>query len=342
MEKIKAEDLAAMLRKPARITVTSHHNPDGDALGSAMAMFHILKQTGHKVKVVIPNNYPDFLKWIPENESVIIFESDQQHSAEQAIAASDIIYCCDYNALNRVGKMEKALTEATGMKVLIDHHPNPDENAFNVLFSNTAASSTAELIYEFAQLVGLQSFINQSAAECLYAGIITDTGSFSFACNSPKTYLIIADLIQRGINPERLHRLIYDTFSENRIRLLGYAINQKMIVFDEFRTAIIPLSRKDLDFFEHKTGDTEGIVNYPLSIKNINLSIMLTERDDLVRLSFRSKGKFPANKIARDFFEGGGHMNAAGGNSYVSIEETIEKIISLLPLFQEQLDFVIS
>lgn len=331
-----------MLQKPARITVTSHHNPDGDALGSAMAMFHILKQSGHNVQVVMPNDYPDFLKWIPGNESVIIYESDRKAMAEEALSTSDIIFCCDYNALNRVGKMEKALTEVSGIKVLIDHHPNPDENAFNFLFSDTAVSSTAELVYEFASLAGLTSYINQPAAECLYSGIITDTGSFSFACNSSKTYLIVADLIQRGINPERLHRLIYDTFSENRIRLLGFAINQKMMVFDEFRTAIIPLTRKDLDTFSHKTGDTEGIVNYPLSIKTINLSIMLTERDDLIRLSFRSKGKFPANKIAWDYFEGGGHNNAAGGNSYTTMEETIQKIISILPLFKEELDFVIS
>jgi len=334
--------VAIILQKPANIVITSHHNPDGDALGSSMAMFHILKQLNHNIKVIIPNDYPDFLRWIPENESLIVFESDKKEIAEQAFSESDLVFCCDFNALNRVGKMEKALTEAKGIKLLIDHHPNPDEKAFNFLFSTTAASSTAELVYEFAQNTGLMDFINKEAAECLYAGIITDTGSFSFASNSPQPYLIVADLIKRGINTERLHRLIYDTFSENRIRLLGFAINQKMLILNEFHTALIPLTRKELESFEHKIGDTEGIVNFPLSIKNINLSVMLSEREDLIRLSFRSKGKFPANQIAREYFEGGGHINAAGGNSYVSMEETIQKIINILPLFKADLDFIIS
>lgn len=331
-----------MLSQSANIIVTSHHNPDGDALGSAMAMYHILKQLGHNVRVIIPNEYPDFLKWIPENDSIIIYESEQKEFAESLISEAHYIFCVDYNALNRVGKMEKALTEAKGKKLLIDHHPHPDEKVFDWLLSSTSASSTAELVYEFAQKANLLNFINKEAAECLYAGIITDTGSFSFACNSPQPYLIIADLIKRGINTERLHRLIYDTFSENRIRLLGFAINQKMLIFNDFHTALIPLTRKELESFDHKIGDTEGIVNYPLSIKQVNLSILLSEREDLIRLSFRSKGKFPVNQIAREYFEGGGHTNAAGGNSYVSMEETIQKIINILPLFKAELDFIIS
>jgi len=329
-----------MLRQPSNIVVTSHHNPDGDALGSALAMYHILKQFGHNIRVIIPNEYPDFLKWIPENDSIIIYESAQKEFAESLFAESDVVFCVDYNALNRVGKMEKALTEAKGMKLLIDHHPNPDENAFDWIFSTTMASSTAELVYEFADKTNLLNFINKEAAECLYSGIITDTGSFSFACNSPRPYMIVADLISRGINTERLHRLIYDTFSESRIRLLGFAINQKMLILNDFHTALIPLTRNELESFE--TGDTEGIVNYPLSIKHVNLSILLSEREDLIRLSFRSKGKFPANQIALKYFEGGGHTNAAGGNSFVSMEETIQKIISILPLFRTDLDFIIS
>lgn len=342
MKQVDFSHLAITLSQPLNIVLTSHHNPDGDALGSSMAMFHILRQLKHNVKVIIPNDYPDFLKWIPENESIIIYESEQQGIADQAFAESDFVFCLDYNAMNRVGKMEKALTGAKGHKILIDHHPNPDEKAFNWLFSQVSASSTAELVYEFAHQIGLSRFINKSAAECLYAGIITDTGSFSFACKSPQPYQIVADLIQRGVDPERLHRLIYDTFSENRIRLLGFAINQKMMILPEFQTALITLTRKEMELFDHKIGDTEGIVNYPLSVKHINLSVLLTEREDLIRLSFRSKGKFPANRIAREYFEGGGHTNAAGGNSYTSMEQTVQKIIDILPLFSADLDFIIS
>ncbi len=340
LKDIDFQSIKSKLEKPARIAVTSHHNPDGDAVGSSMAMYHILKSLGHQVSVILPNRFPEFLSWIAGSEQVLIFESDRQDAARAALEKSDLIFCLDYNAPNRVGKMEDALSAAKGLKVMIDHHPDPDVEAFDHLMSVTTASSTAELVYNFLEETGFTGLIGKYAAQCLYTGIVTDTGSFSYACNAPQTYRIIAHLVDRGVDAERLHRLIYDNFSQSRMRLLGYALS-KMEVLDEYHTAYISLSRKELDRFDYQVGDTEGIVNYPLSIKGINMAILLTEREKQIRLSFRSKGNFEVNDIARDHFEGGGHRNAAGGDSYVSMDETIQKIKDILPLYKEQLDFEI-
>lgn len=334
------DEISKLLSTTKRIVVTSHYNPDGDAVGSALALYHVLQQAGHRVEVVLPNTFPDFLKWIPGSDDVIIFDQ-QMDKADEMMQSAQMVFCLDYNAPGRVNIMEKSLVSAKGIKVLIDHHPDPDTNAFQYLYSDVSASSTAELVFQFVDAVGLKNFLNIDSAKGLYAGIITDTGSFSFSCNSPGVYRIMAELVELGVDAEQLHRLIYDNFSESRIRLLGSALGEKMVVLPEFHTAFIPFSKDDLERFNYKPGDTEGIVNYPLSISEINLSIMLTERDDLIRLSFRSKGDFPANQIARDYFEGGGHKNAAGGNSNLSMEETIQKIKNILPLFQEQLNFVI-
>jgi phosphoesterase RecJ-like protein len=209
------------------------------------------------------------------------------------------------------------------------------------VLSKTIASSTAELVYEFLDEIKLLPHLNKAAAEGLYTGIITDTGSFSFSCNNPKTYRIVAELVETGVDAEKLHRLIYDTFSESRLRLLGFAFNSRLLTFPAYRTAIIYLSKEDLEKFDYEPGDTEGIVNFPLSIKEINVSILMTQRDDSIRMSFRSKGEFAVNKIAGKYFDGGGHRNAAGGNSKLSMEETIEKIKEILPLYQDELDYVI-
>jgi phosphoesterase RecJ-like protein len=333
-------EISKLLSTPSRIVITSHFNPDGDAVGSALALYHLLSRSGQQVNVVFPNDFPDFLKWIPASSDAVIFESDTQ-KAGSLLQSAEIIFCLDYNAPNRVDSMENELVAAQAIKILIDHHPNPDIAAFRYVYSQVSASSTAELVFQFAEAVGLKKFFNTDAAKGLYAGIITDTGSFSFACNSPVTYRIMAELVELGVDAEQLHRLIYDNFSESRIRLLGSALGEKMVVLPEFHTAFIPLTKRDLENFNYKVGDTEGIVNFPLSIREINLSIMLTERKGLIRLSFRSKGNFPANQIAREYFEGGGHKNAAGGNSFLDMEETIKKIMQILPLFREQLNFEI-
>jgi bifunctional oligoribonuclease and PAP phosphatase NrnA len=330
-----------LIKTSANIIITSHYSPDGDAVGSSMAMYHSLKALNPNITVALPNRFPDFLRWIKDSDKVVIYDQHEESVMMKLFNTADLIFCLDYNALSRVENMEKAIRSSSAVKVLIDHHPNPDKEAFDFCLSKTSSSSTAELVYEFLEETDLKIHINKAAAEALYTGIITDTGSFSFSCNNPQTYRITADLIEMGLDAERLHRLIYDNFSESRLRLLGYAFDKKLLVLSEYKTAIISLTRKELSQFQYITGDVEGIVNYPLSIREINVSIMLTEREGLIRLSFRSKGEFAVNRIAQEFFEGGGHRNAAGGNSFLSMSETIEKIKSVLPLYQDALNYEI-
>lgn len=340
MNQTDIDQLTRLLSKPTNIVITSHYNPDGDAVGSAMAFYHILIALNHQVSVVFPNSFPSFLNWITNSDKALFFDHNQV-DVEHRIESANVIFCLDYNALNRVGDMEAFIKNAKATKILIDHHPNPDFAAFDFSFHNTKASSTAELIYNFLGLCNLKNLISKPVAECIYTGIITDTGSLSFNCNRAETYQILSDLVEKGIDPELLHRLIYDNFSEYRMRLLGYAIYQKMIMIPDCNSAIIPLTMNELDQFRYQQGDTEGVVNFPLSVKTINLSILLTQRKDRIRLSFRSKGSFPANEIAAKYFDGGGHRNAAGGDSFVSLDETIDKIREILPLYRNQLDFVL-
>ncbi len=333
--------IANLINTTSNILITSHYNPDGDAVGSAMAMYHALKQIRENVTVVLPNRFPDFLKWIAESDQAIIYDKQDVAEMDKLFSTAGIIFCLDYNGLSRVERMEKVIRNSTATRILIDHHPNPETEDFDFCLSRTSVSSTAELVYEFLENCGMKKLVNKPAAESLYTGIVTDTGSFSFACNNARTYRITADLIERGVVPEHINRLIYDNYSESRLRLMGYAFDKKLVMLPEFHTAIIWLTRAELDQFKYKTGDTEGLVNYPLSIKEINMSIFMTERDKLIRLSFRSKGDFAVNQIAGKYFEGGGHKNAAGGNSYKTMEETVEKIKTILPLYQHELDYVI-
>lgn len=341
MTKSDYKKLTSILSENSKIIITSHRNPDGDAVGSAMALYHTFKHVHKNLTIVLPNKFPDFLSWISESEKIRIYEEEAELDMLNFFADVDIVFCLDYNALSRLGDMEKAIQNSTAVKVLIDHHPDPDLEAFDFVLSKTAASSTAELVYEFLAEIKLLHHLDKAAAEGLYTGIITDTGSFSFSSNNPKTYRIVADMVEKGVDAEKSHRLIYDTFSENRLRLLGFAFNSRLLTFPAHHTAIIFLSKEDLDKFDYKPGDTEGIVNFPLSIKEINVSILMTQRDDSIRMSFRSKGEFAVNKIAGKYFDGGGHRNAAGGNSKLSMEETIEKIKEILPLYQDELDYVI-
>jgi len=339
---IQINAIRQLLENTKNILITTHHNPDGDAIGSSMALYHTLKSAGIESTVVVPNTIPDSISWIEGSDEILIFEEQDSSKIDQVFAEAGLIFCLDFNAPRRVGeKMQKPLEASSAVKILIDHHPQPQTSAFDYLYSETSASSTAELVYKFLQLLEFEKHINKAAAESLYTGIVTDTGSFSFSCNDPDIYLITADLIKRGVDAELLHRRIFDTFSEKRLRLMGYAIHQKLLVLHTFHTAIISLTKEELERFDHKAGDTEGIVNLPLSISNINVSILLTERDDLIRLSFRSKGDFEVNKLAGEHFDGGGHRNAAGGNSELSMQETIEKIKTVLPLYFNELQYLI-
>jgi bifunctional oligoribonuclease and PAP phosphatase NrnA len=327
-EQLKA--LEGLLTNPRRIVVTSHTNPDGDAVGSSLALMMVLRKLGHEVNLIIPNMYPGFLSWMPDIQNIIIFESHYK-DARNILGDAELIFCLDFNSLKRSGVMVDDLVKATAIKVLIDHHPDPVTDEFNLIFSYVSISSTSELLFELLSALNHSALIDSAVASCLYVGIMTDTGSFSHAIFHADTFRNTAALLNTGINAEWIHRMIYDTFSENRLRLLGHAINNRMMVMEEYRTAIITLSRKDLKQFNYQIGDTEGVVNFPLSMASINMAVLLTEKKDHVRLSFRSKGSFSVNDFARMYFDGGGHRNAAGGNSELSLKDTVSRLIKLLP-----------
>lgn len=315
--------------KSRRIVIVTHTNPDGDAVGSSLGMYICLRNAGcMDVEVVVPNAYPGFLKWLPFNEKVIV-ASDRPQKARELIMGADLVFCLDFNGFSRIDALQDVLVSANGVKVLIDHHPEP-EPGFDLVFSYPGSSSTAELVYEFFEALGWSSCVDQEAAECLYAGIVTDTGSFSYSCNNPGTYLITAKLIRTGVDGERIHRLIYNTYSSDRMRLLGYCLSERLVVMPEQQTAYISLGKNDLDRFHYQEGDTEGVVNYALSIENISLAALFTEHEDHIKVSFRSAGDVDVNRFARDHFNGGGHVNAAGGKSFDPMESTLLRFEELV------------
>ncbi|MCX6273230.1 MAG: bifunctional oligoribonuclease/PAP phosphatase NrnA [Bacteroidetes bacterium] len=328
--------IRSILTTDKKILITCHSNPDGDAIGSSLALMHALRSLGHMVDILVPNDYPTFLAWMPGIQQIVVFKHKLKEAMKLAVEA-DIIFCMDYQGLKRVEKMEVIWKETTAVKVMIDHHPHPDVAAFQYLISNSHTSSTSELVYDFIFQLGGEKLITKEISECLFVGIATDTGSFSYSCNYEKTFLVIAELLRKGIDVEKIHRMVYDTYSENRMRLLGYCLSEKLKVLPEFGTAYIYLSKEDLKRFKFQVGDTEGVVNYALSIKGICLAVLFTERDNFIRMNFRSKGKFSVNEFVKKHFEGGGHKNAAGGNSYLSLQETLSKFEALLPEYQQEL-----
>lgn len=333
------QNISAQLKEPQKIVLSAHASPDGDTIGSCLALYHYLVQFGHQVKVISPNVAPGFLQWLPSYEHLIIYDTDPL-SVKKEIEAAELIFAVDYNAFHRTGKgMDSLLENASATKFLIDHHPNPDE-VFDARISDTTASSTAELVFRFIEDLGHLEKINKDVAESLYVGLLTDTGSFSFSINSDKPYKMAAFLFNTGIDLQAINQRIYSAFTEGRLRLTGYAISEKLVVNNDYRFAYISLSKEELDRFNHQVGDTEGLVNYALGIENIVTAVLLTEKEGKIRVSFRSKGSFAVNKIAQEYFEGGGHRNAAGGNSFLSMEETIQKLNKILPQYKAEIDAV--
>ena len=332
------EELKLLLSTKKQVVLTSHTNPDGDAIGSLLAMFYYLQNKGHDVTMVIPNKFPEFYAWMPGSENIVNYEREAKR-AQKLLKSADIFFSLDYNALHRIGPVGKFAPLAPAKRILIDHHIDPERDNFDYCYSNTTFSSTGELVYSFISMLGDESFIDKSVAEAIYTGIVTDTGSFSFACNRPETYEITAKLLKLGIDAEKIHRLIYDTFSEQRLRLLGFSISNRMVVWDDLHTALIYLTKADLANFNYEVGDTEGMVNYPLMMKKVNLSILITEKDNKLRLSFRSKGDFSVNDLARKHFNGGGHRNAAGGNVSNNMEDLVVELRNILLEYIPELDY---
>jgi len=324
-----------LFQEEKKIVITTHHRPDGDAIGSSLGLYNYLLQKKHKVNVVVPSDYPAFLKWMPNNDVVINYEKEPGIGNE-LIADADIIFCLDFNAMKRIDKMENPVRESKAIKILIDHHLHP-ENEFDHSYSFPDSCATSELIYEFIVAMDDHSLLNKSVAECLYAGIMTDTASFRFASMKAETHRTIAKLMEAGAVNYKIHELVYDTYTEDRVRLLGHCLKDKLVVLPEFNTAYISLTEAELEKYHFQSGDTEGIVNYALSINNIKLAAFFSPRDGEVRISFRSKDDFPANELSQKYFEGGGHRNAAGGRSLLSLDETIKKFLGILPEYKSKL-----
>ncbi|MCZ8283917.1 MAG: bifunctional oligoribonuclease/PAP phosphatase NrnA [Bacteroidia bacterium] len=334
MQKDPFPKFKALLKKSNNIVIVTHFNPDGDAMGSSLALYNYLVKTEKNVTVITPNDYPDFLQWLPGNKKVVEY-SKHPKKAAALIAKCDLIFTLDFNNYSRLEGLGDLLKTATAAKILIDHHQQPDDYA-TLMYHDVKACSTCELVYEFIVGLGGKKMIDKDIASCLYTGIMTDTGSFRFDSVTPTTHHILAHLLETGIVPSNIHSAIYDTYSESRVKLLGYCLTEKMVVLPEFQTAYISLSEKELNRFQHKKGDTEGIVNYPFSIKGITFCAFFSEGEGKVKISFRSKGKFDVNQFARSHFNGGGHINAAGGRGNVNdLEATINEFLGLLPDYKK-------
>jgi phosphoesterase RecJ-like protein len=323
MNEKNIDELKLILASPRKIVLVPHRNPDGDAMGSVLGLYCVLIQLQHEVHIISPNEIPHFLNWMPEIDKVSVFENNEKE-AMQILSQADYIFALDFNILARTGeKMEKALENTTAFKIMIDHHQMPGDFA-KLIFSDTAFGSTCELLYTILKQAGFLKYINKNAAICLYTGIVTDSGSFRFPKKNSSTHSAVADLIERGIDNPQIHNALFDNNSYNRLQLLGKAL-QNMVLLSESKTSYIYLSENDLQQFDYQKGDTEGFVNYGLTITGIDFTAFFIERkeDAGIKISFRSQGNFDVNLFARRFFNGGGHINAAGGNSDLSLEETI-------------------
>ena len=312
-----------------RIVLVTHVNPDGDAIGSALGFFGFLKELGFElVDLVVPNDYADFLKWMPGNENIFI-ASENQSQSDELIENADVLFCLDFNHPDRAHNLKHAINRSKALKIVIDHHPQPALEVFDIVVSDVSVSSTAELIFIVINSLNKCEVINKNIATCLFAGIITDTGSFSYSNNNPQTYLIAAFLISRGVDALSVNRNIYDTYSEDRIRLLGYCLKDKLKVLPNRKVAYICLTMDELKLYNYREGDTEGIVNYALSIDGIQLAAFFMERDDIIKISFRSRRLIDVNVIARKYFNGGGHVNAAGGMLTTDMKDAVGKFEDL-------------
>lgn len=337
MNKQDISSIKQLLSTKKKIVIVPHKNPDGDAIGSTLGLYHYLLKGNHDVTVISPNDYPEFLKWIP-GENTILKHDSQTEICDLKINEANIIFTLDFNALHRAGHMETVLSGSTAIKIMIDHHQSPDDYA-RYVFSDVSMSSTCEMVYHFIDMLGDTDKVDMPIATCLYVGIMTDTGSFRFRSTTSRTHEIIAHLIEKGADNTSIHGHIYDSNSYNRLQLLGCALNNLKVI-PEWRTAYITLSQAELQKYDYKKGDTEGVVNYGLSLDGIVLAAIFIEdrQEGIIKISLRSKGDFSVNELSRAHFNGGGHTNAAGGKSHLSLQKTVEKFISILPSYNNALN----
>lgn len=321
-----------------KVVIVSHVNPDGDAIGSSLAFYYFLLKFGIDAKVLIPNDYPSFLAWMPGISEILIYDKNSEAGVEY-LNKADLICYLDFNSPARTGLMHNDLCHCTKTpKLLIDHHRDADYSQFIEYISEIETSSTSELVAELIQSQGFEKYLDDNIATSLLVGIMTDTGSFAHSIYHPETFEICGKLISPTVNYPLIHSKIYNTFSENRMRLLGFCISNRMTILDEYHTAYIYLSKADLESFDYQVGDTEGVVNYPLMIDSVKMSVLITERQGVIRFSFRSKGNFSVHEVSRNHFGGGGHTNAAGGTLNCSLNQAIDKLLEVLPQYKSLLN----
>ena len=330
-------EIFPLLSEPKKIAITFHQKPDADAMGSGLGLYNFLIQFGHTVTVISPTNWAGFLSWMPGAKKVLDFEM-QNEKALNALKEAEWLFCLDFNVLSRARNMEPVIADLKCIKILIDHHQQPQTEVFEYGISDTEKSSTAEMVFDFIINSGHAEKINIEVSECLYAGVMTDTGSFRFNSTSADVHRMVAKLKQTGFNHSQVHENLFDNFMESRFRFFGNTLLNRMEIFYEYNTALIAIPQRDLIKYNVKTGDTEGLVNFPLSIKGIKLAAVIIDRGDERKSSFRSKGGFDVNTFARKYFNGGGHFNAAGGRNTEPLELVVEKFKKAIKENKEQLN----
>lgn len=341
ISKVIAEELIHKVKREIenaeKIVMVSHLGPDGDSMGASLGMWHFLMALDKVPTVIVPTPPPNFLMWMPGADKVLVYVHQKEES-DKVIEDADLIFALDFNTPSRLAMMEEAVVASKARKVMIDHHLNPDKDFTDVIVSYPQISSTSELIFRLISRMGHFPDINLGCAESIYTGMMTDTGGFTFNSNHEEIYSIIHELIKIGVDKDIIYRKVYDTFSEHRMRLQGYCIYKKMKVYPEYQAALITLTREEMEEFKYENGDAEGFVNIPLSIREVVFSVLMREDPGRIKVSLRSQGTFPANKFAEEIFNGGGHLNASGGESYSTMEEAVRKFEEGLPRFKEFLE----
>jgi phosphoesterase RecJ-like protein len=331
----KIKELKAQLKQARSIVITAHKSPDADSVGSSIGLRLFLEKLGYVVTVCHPDKAPSFLWWMPGHDKLLNYD-DQPKECENAVKGAGLIFCLDYNSANRLGKLEKVVSESNAFTVMIDHHQDPDKKFCKLMFSNTKASSTSELIYELIEALGSTPVVDKNMAAALYAGIMMDTGSFRFSSTTKRTHEIAGRLISTGLKHWEIHERIHDTNSPDRLKLTGYALLERLVVMADVRSAYIWLDQADLERFKADKGATEGLVNIALSIQGIKVAALLKEEAGIIKMSFRSKGSIPVNLLANDHFEGGGHINAAGGKVVGKMKTAIQKFEKEITAFYDK------
>ncbi|MCL2597742.1 MAG: DHH family phosphoesterase [Paludibacter sp.] len=328
-------EIERQINENERFVIVSHVGPDGDAIGSALAMSHFLLTLCKQTTVIVPNAFPSYYQWLPGSDKILIYENNKE-LADKKLSEAQVIFVMDLNERRRMNILANAVVDSPAIKIMIDHHLFPDEFA-KIIVSYPQIASTSELVFHLICQMGNFSDINLPCAECIFTGMMTDTGGFSYNSNSKDIYEIISELINIGIDKDDIYRKVYNNYSENRMRLTGYAMYRKLKLYPKYHTALITLTRRELEQFNYGTGDAEGLVNLPLSIEGIIFSVFMREESDKIKLSLRSQGTFECNKYAREVFRGGGHINASGGESYKGMQKTILKFEESLPKYEQML-----